>query len=93
VGVVVPAYDEEALIAATLGAIPPLVDRIIVVNDGSTDATSESALELGDPRVEVLSHERRSGVGAATVTGYRRALAASSTTRRRTVSPPAWPGS
>ena len=75
VGVVVPAYDEEALIAATLGGIPPLVDRIVVVDDGSTDRTSERALELGDPRVEVLSHERRSGVGAATVTGYRRALA------------------
>ena len=75
VGVVVPAYDEEALIAATLGGIPSLVDQIIVVDDGSTDRTRECALELGDPRVEVLSHERRSGVGAATVTGYRRALA------------------
>ena len=74
VGVVVPAYDEEALIAATLGGIPALVDRIIVVNDGSTDRTRERALELGDPRVEVLDHERRSGVGAATLTGYRRAL-------------------
>jgi len=74
VGVVVPAYDEEALIAATLGGIPPLVDRIIVVDDGSTDRTSERALELGDPRVEVIEHERRSGVGAATLTGYRRAL-------------------
>jgi glycosyltransferase involved in cell wall biosynthesis len=74
VGVVVPAYDEEALIAATLGGIPALVDRIIVVNDGSTDRTRERALELGDPRVEVLEHERRSGVGAATLTGYRRAL-------------------
>ena len=75
VGVVVPAYDEEALIAATLGGIPPLVDRIIVVDDGSTDRTSERARELADTRVEVLSHERRSGVGAATITGYRRALA------------------
>jgi glycosyltransferase involved in cell wall biosynthesis len=75
VGVVVPAYDEEALIGATLEGIPPLVDRIIVVNDGSTDRTAECALETGDPRVEVLSHERRSGVGAATITGYRRALA------------------
>ncbi|HEX3237658.1 MAG TPA: glycosyltransferase family 2 protein [Gaiellaceae bacterium] len=74
VGVVVPAFDEEALIAATLGGIPPLVDRIIVVDDGSTDRTRERALELGDPRVEVLEHERRSGVGAATLTGYRRAL-------------------
>jgi glycosyltransferase involved in cell wall biosynthesis len=75
VGVVVPAFDEEALIAATLGGIPPLVDRIFVVDDGSTDRTAECARETGDPRVEVLTHERRSGVGAATVTGYRRALA------------------
>jgi glycosyltransferase involved in cell wall biosynthesis len=75
VGVVVPAYDEEALIAATLGGIPPLVDRIFVVNDGSEDRTTECALELGDPRVEVLTHERRSGVGAATITGYRKAMA------------------
>jgi glycosyltransferase involved in cell wall biosynthesis len=75
VGVVVPAYDEEALIGATVEGIPQLVDRIIVVDDGSSDATSERARSLGDPRVEVISHERRSGVGAATITGYRRALA------------------
>jgi glycosyltransferase involved in cell wall biosynthesis len=75
VGVVVPAYDEEALIGATLGGIPELVDQIIVVNDGSSDSTASSALAGGDPRVEVISHERRSGVGAATITGYRRALA------------------
>ena len=75
VGVVVPAFDEEALIGATLGGIPDLVDRIIVVDDGSSDRTGEAALELGDSRVEVLTHERRSGVGAATLTGYRRALA------------------
>jgi glycosyltransferase involved in cell wall biosynthesis len=75
VGVVVPAFDEETLIAATLGGIPPLVDRIFVVDDGSSDRTAECARETGDPRVEVLSHERRSGVGAATVTGYRRAMA------------------
>jgi glycosyltransferase involved in cell wall biosynthesis len=74
VGVVVPAYDEEALIAATIGGIQPLVDRIIVVDDGSTDRTRERAVETGDPRVEVLSHEQRGGVGAAILTGYRRAL-------------------
>jgi glycosyltransferase involved in cell wall biosynthesis len=74
VGVVVPAYDEEALIGATLGGIPPLVDRIIVVDDGSSDRTAERARESGDSRVEVLSHDRRSGVGAAILTGYRAAL-------------------
>jgi glycosyltransferase involved in cell wall biosynthesis len=75
VGVVVPAFDEETLIAATLSGIPPLADRIFVVDDGSSDRTAECARETGDPRVEVLSHERRSGVGAAILTGYRRALA------------------
>jgi glycosyltransferase involved in cell wall biosynthesis len=74
VGVVVPAYDEEALIAATISGIPELVDRIVVVDDGSTDHTAERALEAGDPRVEVLSHEQRGGVGAAILTGYRHAL-------------------
>ncbi len=74
VGVVVPAYDEEELIGATIAGIPPLADRILVVDDASTDATSERALETGDPRVEVIRHERRGGVGAAILTGYRRAL-------------------
>jgi glycosyltransferase involved in cell wall biosynthesis len=74
VAVVVPAHDEEALIGATLRGIPPLVDRIFVVDDGSSDRTAERAREVGDPRVVVLCHERRSGVGAAILTGYRRAL-------------------
>jgi glycosyltransferase involved in cell wall biosynthesis len=75
VAVVVPAHDEEKLIAATIGGIPSLVDRIYVVDDGSADATAEQARGAGDTRVEVVSHERNRGVGAATVTGYRRALA------------------
>jgi glycosyltransferase involved in cell wall biosynthesis len=74
VGVVVPAHDEEALIAATISGIPPLVDRIFVVDDCSTDRTAERALEVGDGRVEVISHDRRGGVGAAVLSGYRRAL-------------------
>jgi glycosyltransferase involved in cell wall biosynthesis len=75
VAVVVPAHDEEQLIATTLAGIPPFVDRIYVVDDGSTDATVRRARSLGDPRVEVISHERNAGVGAAIVTGYKRALA------------------
>ncbi|MGD0712621.1 MAG: glycosyltransferase family 2 protein [Gaiellaceae bacterium] len=74
VAVVVPAHDEEQLIAATLGGIPGFVDRIIVVDDGSRDATAERARSLGDSRVEVVAHERNRGVGAAIVTGYKRAL-------------------
>jgi glycosyltransferase involved in cell wall biosynthesis len=74
VAVVVPAYDEEALVVETLRGIPELVDRIYVVDDASRDATADRARELDDPRIEVLTHERNGGVGAAIVTGYRRAL-------------------
>ncbi len=75
VAVVVPAHDEESLIASTIQGIPGFVDRIVVVDDASTDATAERARAVGDPRVEVVAHERNLGVGAAIVTGYRRALA------------------
>src|SRR5438067_3365310 len=75
VAVVVPAHDEEGLIAATLQGIPGFVDRIFVVDDASADETAERARETGDPRVEVVSHDRNRGVGAAIVTGYKRALA------------------
>jgi glycosyltransferase involved in cell wall biosynthesis len=74
VAVVVPAYDEEVLVVETLRGIPELVDRIYVVDDASRDATGDRARELGDPRVEVIRHEKNRGVGAAIVTGYRRAL-------------------
>jgi glycosyltransferase involved in cell wall biosynthesis len=74
VAVVVPAYNEEALVGSTVSQIPAFVDRIIVVDDGSKDATAERAASA-DPRVEVVRHERNQGVGSAIVTGYRRAIA------------------
>jgi glycosyltransferase involved in cell wall biosynthesis len=73
IAVVVPAYNEEGLVAATVAGIPRFVDRIIVVDDASSDATAERAAVPGQP-VEVIVHERNAGVGAAIVTGYRRAL-------------------
>jgi len=75
VAVVVPAYDEVALIADTIAGIPNFVDRIIVVDDGSRDGTPEKAAGFADPQIEVIVHERNRGVGAAIVTGYKRALA------------------
>jgi glycosyltransferase involved in cell wall biosynthesis len=75
VSVVVPAYCEEELIGTTLGGIPGFVDRVYVVDDASPDGTAERARAFGDSRVEVVTHERNQGVGAAIVTGYDRSLA------------------
>src|SRR6185437_15714203 len=75
VAVVVPAHDEQDLIAPTLAGIPAFVDRIYVVDDGSRDSTVERARATGDSRIEVVEHDRNRGVGAAIVSGYRRALA------------------
>ena len=74
VAVVVPAYDEQELIVPTVQGIPGFVDRVFVVDDASRDETAARVLELEDPRVEVIAHERNRGVGAAIVTGYKRAI-------------------
>src|SRR5947209_6408221 len=75
VGVVVPAHNEEGLVGATLQGIPGFVDRIYVVDDAASDPMGKRARAVGDPRVEVITHEKNKGVGAAIVTGYKRALA------------------
>ena len=75
VAVVVPAYNEEKLIAKTITSVPDLVDRIIVVNDASTDRTAEIVEEMvkRDSRVYLMEHEVNQGVGGAIVTGYKKA--------------------
>ncbi len=70
VAVVVPAYREELLVADTIRGIPDFVDAIVVVDDHSGDATADRARETGDPRLQVLEHDRNQGVGGAIATGY-----------------------
>src|SRR5580765_1707662 len=73
VSVVVPAHDEEKLIAETIGSIPDFVDRVYVVDDKSKDGTVAAVRALTDPRVVLIEHERNLGVGGAIITGYERA--------------------
>lgn len=75
VAVVMPAYNVEAHIAGALRTMPPFVDRVVVVDDASADATAAEAAAVGDPRVEIIRHVRNGGVGAAIQTGYARAVA------------------
>jgi glycosyltransferase involved in cell wall biosynthesis len=76
VAVVVPAYNEEEKIARTLRSIPGFVDHVIVVDDGSADATGRVAARSQRRGLEVVTHPRNRGVGAAIASGYARAFAA-----------------
>ena len=39
IAVVVPAYNEESQVGMVIDTMPPFVDRIVIVNDGSIDST------------------------------------------------------
>ncbi|MDR3154359.1 MAG: glycosyltransferase family 2 protein [Deltaproteobacteria bacterium] len=71
--VVVPAYNEEKLLPRTVETMPDFVDRIIVIDDCSTDGTGAEAerLAAADPRVVILTHPENQGVGGAIATGYK----------------------
>ncbi|GAB2541071.1 glycosyltransferase family 2 protein [Brachybacterium huguangmaarense] len=68
VAVVIPAKDEAERIEATVRAAGsiPLVDLVVVVDDGSTDATAALARGAG---ATVVRHRTNRGKAAAMVTG------------------------
>lgn len=72
--IVMPAYNEAAYITGVIRRVPAIVDKIIVVDDNSSDNTVGAAQAPGDPRVEVIRNSKNLGVGGATIAGYRRAL-------------------
>jgi glycosyltransferase involved in cell wall biosynthesis len=58
----IPAFDEEASIAKVIARAQKHVDKVVVVDDGSTDDTALIAEALG---AVVVRHERNLGYGAA----------------------------
>ncbi len=74
VGIVLPAHNEAAFLPAVLRGIPSWVTAVVVVDDCSTDGTGEAALQVNDPRVEVVRTPSNLGVGGATLVGLRRLL-------------------
>jgi glycosyltransferase involved in cell wall biosynthesis len=65
VAVIIPALNEEKSIGHVLDALPDFVERVVVVDNGSTDATAEVARDRG---ASVVS-EPRKGYGSACLTG------------------------
>jgi glycosyltransferase involved in cell wall biosynthesis len=72
--VVMPAYNAEKTLRMTYAELPHhLLDRVILVDDGSSDETIRVAREL---KLEVFVHDRNYGYGANQKTCYRESLRA-----------------
>ncbi len=67
-GIIIPAYNAAGFLEKTLQAVLQYTerDKILVVDDGSVDDTSERARKLG---IECLRHEVNRGKGTALMTG------------------------
>ena len=67
----IPAYNEEARIAAVVEGALPYAAAVVVVDDGSRDLTAWRALNAG---AFVIRHTRNGGKGAAVATLFRHAI-------------------
>src|SRR3974390_1606943 len=73
ISVVLPAYNAEKTLEATVRELPDLVDIRILVDDHSSDGTVQLAQKLG---LSYYVHDRNYGYGRNQQTCYREALAA-----------------
>jgi len=73
IGVVVPAYNEETQIRNVVETMPAFIDKIIIVNDCSSDNTQVTVENLKQqyPSIVLINHETNKGVGGAIATGYK----------------------
>jgi glycosyltransferase involved in cell wall biosynthesis len=72
IAVVMPAYNAESTLEATVRELPDTVDERILVDDQSTDGTVAVARRLG---LTVAVHEKNLGYGGNQKTCYAKALA------------------
>lgn len=71
IAVVVPTYNVGERLPGVVSGLLALVERIIVVNDGSTDGCVEPVRDLP---IATVDFEENRGKGHALVAGYTRAL-------------------
>lgn len=75
ISIIIPAFNEEGAIENTVIRIDEqfrqkgVAYEIIVVDDGSTDATSRKLKEISLANLKVITHEKNRGYGAAIKSG------------------------
>ncbi|HPJ43623.1 MAG TPA: glycosyltransferase family 2 protein [Spirochaetota bacterium] len=76
IGVVIPCYNVSQHITDVVKSIPDIVGHIILVNDMSSDNTSDiiNNLAASDERLLCVEHSENKGVGGAVMTGMKKAI-------------------
>lgn len=71
--VVVPTHNEEKQISKVIQTMPEYVDKIVVIDDASTDNTAEVIKKccIENNKIKLMQHEINQGCGGALATGYK----------------------
>lgn len=70
--IIVPTYNNQKTLQRVLDSLLPFTSNIIIVNDGSTDTTSEILKKY--PQLTQIHHPKNAGKGVALRNGFNKAL-------------------
>jgi len=68
----IPVYNEERHISPILSEVLRYADDVLVIDDGSTDGTSERLRQF--PQIQVVRHPKNRGYGAALQTAFQHTI-------------------
>jgi len=70
--VVVPAYNEATQIGKVIENMPDYVNRIVIIDDFSSDETVQAVKQYqqDNDRIVLIEHDKNQGCGGALATGY-----------------------
>ena len=72
--VVIPVFNEEKNISNVIKNVLPKCDKIVVVNDASTDSSKEIIEKYLNEKVLLISNDKNLGIGGATKVGIKKAI-------------------
>jgi glycosyltransferase involved in cell wall biosynthesis len=78
ISVVIPAFNRQKAVGRAIESVLGQTCQdfeIVVVDDGSTDATVSAVAAFDDPRINLIRHDRNRGGSAARNTGIRAGVA------------------
>ena len=74
--IIMPAYNHASMIGEAINSVLSELgpdDELIVINDGSVDATAATVRQFTDARIRLLSHDQNQGLSATRNTSLRNA--------------------